>query len=169
MSKKSVVLATFDNESAADSAVQSIKDWDKTNDMVKVNAMGVLVLDEHGDVKTHKMGRRSAGKGAGIGVVLAMLTPVGFAAGVVGGGLLGALHHKGLGITEDDRDRIATELENGKAAVGVLANVDQGPAIAMKMQELGGKPEVHGVTDAALDEAATEMAKAAPEGETPAR
>src|SRR5581483_5466186 len=111
LSKKSVVLATFDNEAAADSAVQSLKDWDKINDQVKMNAMGVLVLDEHGEVKTHKMGRRSVGKGAGIGVVLAMLTPVGFAAGVVGGGVLGALYHKGLGITETDRDRIAGELE----------------------------------------------------------
>jgi hypothetical protein len=164
LSDKNVVLAIFDNEAAADSAVQSLQSWDKSNDQVKLKAVGVLVLDDRGEVKTQKMGRRSIGKGAGIGLVLAMLTPVGIAAGVVGGGLLGALHHKGLGITERDRDRIATELENGKAAVGVLANSDEGPAIAAKMKELGGTPEVHTVSDAALEEAATEVSKTNPEG-----
>ena len=35
----------------------------------------MLVLDEDGKFKTQKLGRRSWGKGAGIGVVLAALTP----------------------------------------------------------------------------------------------
>lgn len=154
MSDKQVVLAIFENEAAADTAVASLKEWDKSNDNVKLNAVGVLVLDEKGEVKTHKMGRRSVGKGAGIGLILALLTPVGVAAGVVGGGLLGALHRKGLGMTEKDRDRISFELSDGKAAVGVLADADEAGAIAEKMKELGGKPETHPVSDAALEEAA---------------
>jgi hypothetical protein len=158
MSNKQVVLEIFANEAAADGAAASLKEWDKLNDEVRLNSIGVLVLDKKGEVKTHKMGRRSVGKGAGIGLILALLTPVGVAAGVAGGGLLGALHRKGLGMTEKDRDRITSELSGGKAAVGVLANADEADAIAQKMKELGGTPETHPVSDTALEEAA----KAAP-------
>jgi hypothetical protein len=80
--------------------------------------------------------------------------PVGLTAGVVGGGLLGALHRKGLGLNEQDQDRIGTELADGKAAVGVLANTDEADAIMAKLEELGGEPEVHAVSDAALQQAA---------------
>lgn len=162
MSDKNVVLAIFEDELAADDAVESLKEWDKSDDQIKLNAVGVLVLDEQGEVKTHKMGRRSMGKGAGIGLVLGLLTPVGAAAGIVGGGALGVLHRKGLGLTENDRDRISKELNDGKAAVGVLAKVEQSAAISEKMKELGGVPETHAAPDAALQQAAAE-AQSTPE------
>lgn len=156
MSDKNVVLAIFEDELAADDAVESLKEWDKSDDQIKLNAVGVLVLDEQGDVKTHKMGKRSVGKGAGIGLILGLLTPVGVAASVVAGGGLGALHRKGLGLTENDRDRISRELADGKAAVGVLAKAEQSAAIADKMKELGGVPETHAAPEAALQQAAAE-------------
>ena len=156
MSDKSVVLAIFADEPAADSAVASLKTWDKTDDRVKLSAVGVLVLDDNGNVKAHKMGSRSILRGGGIGLVLAALTPVG-AAAVAGGGLLGALHRKGLGLKEEDKDRISAKLFDGKAAVGVLAKPDQAKLIAAKLVELGGEPEVHAVSDAALKQAATEV------------
>jgi hypothetical protein len=168
VSDKSVVLAIFDNESKADAAVDSVKAWDKADDSVKLSAIGVLVLDDKGEIKTHKLGSRSVGKGAGIGLILAMLTPVGLAAGIVGGGVLGALHHKGLGLTEKDRDRISSKLLDGKAAVGVLAKPDEAPAVANKLEELGGVPEVHAVSDDALKQAATEGETAKTEAARPA-
>ena len=111
MSDKQVVLAIFENEAAADAAVEALKDWDKADDDIKLNAIGVLVLDDDGKIKTHKLGRRSTAKGAGIGLVLAIIAPVSLVGGVIGGGVLGALHHKGLGIKSEERDRIAAELE----------------------------------------------------------
>src|SRR6476659_10386517 len=123
MADKQVVLAIFPDEAAADTAAQSLKDWDKLDDEVKLNAIGVLVLDENGKVKTQKLGRRSWGKGAGIGVVLAALTPPTLLAGALAGGVLGALHHKGLGIDSDERDQISGALQNGRAAVGALVAV----------------------------------------------
>ena len=72
MGDKQIVVAIFPDEAAADTAAQSLKDWDKLDDDVKLNAIGVLVLDEDGKVKTQKIGKRSWGKGAGIGVVLAV-------------------------------------------------------------------------------------------------
>ena len=149
MSNKTVVLAIFKNEAAADVAAAALKD----SGVAKGDAMGVLVLDERGELKADKVGKRSWGKGAGIGAVVALCTPVGLAAGLVGGGLLGALHHKNLGLDEADRDRIGQELAGGKAAVGVLAPVAEVTFVTGKLTELGGTAETHPVSDEAVDEA----------------
>jgi hypothetical protein len=159
MSDKQVVLAIFKDEAAADAAVESLKDWDKIDEDTKANAIGVLVLDEKGKIKTHKLGKRSTGKGAGIGLVLAVLTPPTLVAGVIGGGILGALHHKGLGLSTEDRDRIATQLTDGKAAVGVLAATDEAAQFSAKLTELGGTAEVLAVSEEAVAEV-TEVAPA---------
>src|SRR5262249_24379678 len=111
------------------------------------DAIGVLVLDEHGEVKTEKVGSHSSGKGAGIGVVLGLLGPVGLVAGAVGGGLLGLMHHEGLGLTADDRDQIAEQLQGGKAAVGVLAGMEEGLAIEAELSTLGGDVKMYHVTE----------------------
>lgn len=99
------------------------------------------------------------GKGAGIGVALALVTPVGLGAVLVGGGL-GALHHKNVGLGKVDRDRIGSELEGGKAAVGVLAPVSESSIVASKLTDLGGTTEAHDVSDEVLDEAHTAAATA---------
>lgn len=154
MSDKQVVISVFENEAAADAAVESLKSWDKVSKDVKLGAIGVLVLDEKGQVKTHKMGKRSTGKGAGIGVVLAIVAPPLGAGTIVAGGVLGALHRKGLGLDEADKERLSAELAAGKAAVGVLARSDEAEVIASKLKELGGDSEVHDATDEALEQAA---------------
>lgn len=153
MSQKSVVLAVFPDEPAADAAVASLKEWDKSDDRVKLSAMGVLVLDDNGEVKVHKLGSRSTVKGGGIGLVLAVLAPPVGAAAVGGGALLGALHRKGLGLTDKDRERLSTKLFDGKAAVGVLAREEEAVLVSEKMVELGGQPEMYAVSDEALKEA----------------
>jgi len=164
MSDKQVVLAVFDDEAAADAAVNQVKSWDKATDEIKLSSIGVLVMDDRGKIKTHKMGARSAGKGAGIGLILVMLTPVGLVAGTVGGALLGRLHHKGLGIDESDRDRISARLEQGRAVVGVLAPEEQATAIKDKLTELGGDAEAHDAEAAALEEVAKEVPAEATSG-----
>ena len=152
MASKQVTLAIFKDEASADAAAESLKRWDGASDDIKLKSIGVLVLDEKGQLKTDKMGRRSTGKGAGIGIILAMLTPVGLVAGIIGGGILGALHHKGIGLSDADRGRIGGELSNGKAAVGVLSDSSESAAISAKLTELGGTAEVHGLDDQAVAE-----------------
>ena len=118
----------------------------------------MLVLDDKGALKTHKMGSRSKAKGAGIGLVLAIVAPPTLLAGVVGGAVLGAFHHKGLGMKAEDKARIGAELAGGKAAVGVLAKGDEADAILGKLAELGGAVEAIDVSDEALEA----VAEAAP-------
>ena len=92
----------------------------------------LLALDDNGKIKTHKLGRRNVGKGAGIGLLLAVIAPPTLLAGVIGGGVLGAFHHKGLGLRPADRDRIASQLTGGQAAVGVLVNRDMAIDVSAK-------------------------------------
>jgi hypothetical protein len=151
MASKRVVLAIFQDEPAADAAVASLK----STGLAGGDAIGVLVMDDSGKIKTDKVGSHSSGKGAGIGILLALLGPVGLVGGAVGGGLLGLLHHKGLGLSDSDRERISGELSKGKAAVGVLADADEADVISAHLASVGGDPEVHSTTDEALEEAAT--------------
>jgi hypothetical protein len=66
MANKVVVLAIFKDEAAADAAAQSVKDSGLAHD----DAIGVLVLNHKGEIKAEKVGKRSTGKGAGIGLAL---------------------------------------------------------------------------------------------------
>src|SRR5512140_3212064 len=134
MSNKTVVLAIFKDEVSADAAAASLKE----SGVAKGDAIGVLVLNEKGELKADKVGKRSWGKGAAIGAVVALVTPVGLAAGLLTGGLAGALHHKNLGLDEAARERISSELDRGGAAVVVLAPVSEATVVADKLSELGG-------------------------------
>ena len=142
-SGKSVVLALFDNEAAADAAVKGLKDWDELDDDVKLNAIGMIVLDEDGKLKMHKVGRRrgiaKGVAGGAVAVLLAgyLITPLGLP---LLGGLLGATR-KHVPMSDEDRDRLGRELTNGKAAVGVLVKPEQRDVVAKKLAELGGRPE----------------------------
>ena len=152
MASRSVVLAFFNDEVAADDAAEQMKAWYKANSGANMSSIGVLVLDDKGKIKTHKLGSRSISKGAGIGLLLAVIAPPTLLAGVIGGGLLGAFHHKGLGLKSEDRDRIAAQLAGGKAAVGVLASDYEATAVVAKLGELGGTPESYEVPAEAIAE-----------------
>ena len=173
MANKQLVLAFFENETAADGAVAQIKQWDKADKDIKLGAIGILVKDDQGKVKTHKLGKRKTGTGVALGVLAAVLSGgVTLLGGIIGGGIVGAFFHKGLGMSKEDLARIGGELDGGKAAVGVLTNAEEAAAVSAKLAELGGVPETHEVTDEALDQAAaaTEEAPAedAPAADAPA-
>jgi hypothetical protein len=168
MAKKQLVLAFFANEAAADKAVKEIKGWDKASKDVKLGAIGVLVKDDKGKIKTHKLGKRKTGAGAVLGALAAVLTGgISLLWGAVGGGILGAFFHKGLGLSKDDLARIDSELDGGKAAIGILAKPDEAAGVAAKLTELGGVPETHEVSDEALEQVEV-AAESAPE-ETPSK
>jgi hypothetical protein len=154
LAKKQLVLAFFANEDTADRAVQEIKQWDKASKDIKLGSIGVLVKDEKGKVKTHKLGSRHTATGAAAGVLAAVLSGgVSLFGGVMLGSLVGAFIHKGLGMSKDDLVRIGGELDGGKAAVAVLAALDEATAVSAKLADLGGATETHEVTDEALEEA----------------
>jgi uncharacterized membrane protein len=152
LSDKKLVLAIFGDESLADSAAASLREWDKADKNIKMSAIGIMALDKDGHIKMEKMGRRSTLKGAGIGAVLALITPVGLVAGVAGGSLVGALHRKGLGLDREYREMVESELMDGKAAVGVLIEPEHAAEVMARMKDLGGTPEAHSLSEETLTE-----------------
>src|SRR5215212_4282455 len=112
MASKQLVLGVFPDELRADEAAVDLKD----SGIVHHDAVGILVLDEKGKLKQDKVGVRSAGKGAAIGGVLFLLGPATLGASVLGGAAVGALHHKSLGLSDGDKERLTAELNGGKAA-----------------------------------------------------
>ena len=143
MGNKQFVIAFFENEEAADEAVDKIKKWDKGRADVEMDNIGVLVKDDKGKIKTHKLGKRKTGTGAVLGALAGVLsgglTVVG---GALLGGVIGAFFHKGLGMSKDDLTRIDGDLDGGRAAVGILAKADEADAVADKLAELGGEAGV---------------------------
>jgi len=69
------------------------------------------------------------------------------------GGMVGALHHKNLGLSDADKARLTVDLNAGKAAVGVMAHYDTAPAVSDRLTQLGGAAESHELTDDALEAA----------------
>ena len=140
MGNKQLVVAFFENEDAADEAVDEIKKWDKASKEVKLGAIGILAKNDKGKIKTHKVGKRKTGTGAVVGALAAALSGgLTLAGGVVVGGILGAFFHKGLGMSKDDLARFDKELDGGRAAVCILAKPDEAEGVSAKLAELGGK------------------------------
>ncbi len=144
MAHKTLVVALFENEAMADSAAAHLK----TTGLTTGEAVGVLALDSKGELNIDKVGARSSGKGAGIGAVLSLLGPAGIGVAAVGGAAVGALHHKNLGLSDEQRDAIAAELQNGKVAVGVMAPGTDAFAISAALGELGGDVDSFDIDEA---------------------
>src|SRR3954452_13379773 len=143
MSERTLVLSIFDDETAADAAAAHLR----ASGAADRDAIGILALDGNGVLKEDKVGARSIGKGAGIGAALFLLGPGAVGVGLVGAGALGASQQKGLKLGGSDRARITADLQDGRAAVGVLARgIDVAP-ITARLTELGGTSESHDVSD----------------------
>jgi uncharacterized membrane protein len=151
-----LVLAFFASEDAADEAAKALKDWEKASEYMKVDAIGVLVKDKHGEIKQHKLGRQAGKRGMGVGVALGVIAAIptgglslvgGVLGGGAGGGVIGEFFHKGLKMTDEDVARVGRELDAGRAAVGVLTWDFETQAVAEKLKDLGGTPQTHEVAE----------------------
>ncbi len=145
---KRLVISIFGAEADADAAADALRD----TGVVVDDAIGILVLDESGELKTHKVGPTSGGKGAAVGAVFGLLGPIGLGVGIAGGALLGHLHHKSLGLEDADRDRLGVALRGGKAAVGVLGDPGELVAIESILVDRGGETTAHEFDEAVLAE-----------------
>jgi hypothetical protein len=185
-----IVLAFFDTEDLADQAAAHLKDWDKASEDIRLGAIGVLVKDDKGKIKTHKLGARAGKKGAGVGVILGIIAAIlsggvtllgGLVGGAMLGGVLGSFVKKGLDLSKEDLARIGAELDGGHAAVGVLVDASEVQLVSDELGSLGGRAEAHAVSEETLEHADAAVAEApaeepvaeapaaeAPAGEAPA-
>ncbi len=156
-----VLVAFFENEEAAKSAIDGIKLWDKQYDGIKLGAVGTISKD--GDkLKTH-VGRKT-GKGAAIGAAVGVIgavltggaslivTTVG--AGALGG-VLGSFFKKSSHLTEEEIADIGKQLDAGKVAVLVNCDDFEVPLVTEYMVGSHATVRTYSVPKEALHEAAS--------------
>jgi uncharacterized membrane protein len=162
MGNQQLVIAFFENEEAADEAADEIRKWDKGRGDLEFGTIGVLVKNEKGKIKTHKLGKRKTGAGAVLGALAGVLSGgLTLIGGVVIGGILGTFFHKGLGLSKADLAKFNEDLDGGKAAVCVMAKPTEAASAFNKLVALGGVAESYEVTEEAQEHAeaaAEEMA-----------
>src|SRR4051794_1263009 len=149
MSDRQLVISVFPDESAADSGAVALKD----SGVAHGDAIGILTLDADGKLKQDKVGSHSTHKGAAIGGVIAVFSTALLGPAVLGGVAVGALHHKNVGLSDEDKARLTVDLNDGKAAVGVMAHAGTATAISDRLTQLGGASENHELSDEALQAA----------------
>jgi uncharacterized membrane protein len=175
--EKVLVLSVFDTEQQADEAASALKTWNKAGDDIKFGGIGILVKDADGQIKQHKVGPRSGGKGAGVGLVLGVVAAIptgglslaaGAATGVVGGAVVGSLFHKGFKeLGKDEAERINKELDAGHAALGVLVALPNADTVSAELTRLGGRSESHVIDDEEMKQVITAAEAPAPESAGP--
>jgi hypothetical protein len=168
--EKVLVLSTFDTEVQADEAAAALKQWDKATEDIRVGGIGILVKDQSGKIKEHKVGAHQTGKGAGVGLVLGLVAaiPTGglsLAAGSIGGVIIGAIvgsfFQKGFKeLSRADAERINKELDAGHAIVGVLVLLPYADATAAELTRLGGRTETHVINSDEMKQVDTVAASA---------
>jgi hypothetical protein len=160
MADKQLVLAIFKDEAAAETAVGMLRGGIDDYTEIDLGPIGILVLDDEGKIKEHKMGQRSGGKGAAIGLAVAAVTPVGLAA-IVGGAALGHFRQQGPGFSAEEQARLTAELSGGQAALGVIVAPEKAALMKEILTDLGGQAEAHAVSDEAIEAAAAAAPEAA--------
>jgi uncharacterized membrane protein len=173
-----LIVAYFDSKDQAEQAADSLKDWDKANDDIKLGAIAVVSKNDKGKVETTKLGPRNTGKGAKIGTIAGVaagvltggLTLVGGAVlgGILGGGA-GALSKQGIGLSQDDLNHMSSELDAGHAALLVMADEAEVADTTAELTRLGGRAQASEVAPEAVAQAeqALSSASAAAEASAP--
>ena len=157
------VIAAFDSQAQAEQAAKDLMGWDKANDDIKLGAIGVLTKDAKGEIKTKNFSQRKTGKGAKVGMGLGVIAAV-FSGGLtlipaaiggaVAGGAAGTLFRKGLGMSDEDIQKLNKDLDGGRAALLVMCDANEVQATSEYLVAAGGRPESHTVDAAALEDAA---------------
>jgi len=153
---RNLIVAYFADVDTADSAAQQLKRWDKSIKEIKLGGMGIIT-EEDGELKTHLVGARAAGTGAkwgtiigatggfatGVMAVMGILTGgIGLIPGAVAelavGAASGALLHKRIGMTDEDRAKLQAHLKDGGAALAVMVDDYEVESTKKEIDNLGG-------------------------------
>jgi len=160
-----LVLSVFDDEGAAEIAQRAVRRRLASAPSGDSLSVGVLVKRPDGSIPTWKLGPRVVDSHPGVGAPLSVIAQVVDGEDPLLGHLPPSRSHKtgparnsfceGFGLNGDDVSRLGAELDAGRAVVAILANTPEGSSWAIvELTELGGKTEVHLVSDEHLERAA---------------
>jgi uncharacterized membrane protein len=155
------VVAYYVGYEAAKAAAEDLKDWDKGNHDIKLGAIGILTINPtNGRLEVKEIGQRKTKKGslwgAAIGAAAGILTAgvaliPGLVAGAAGGGLLGSLNHKSLGMSDADHEQLVEKLRNGGAALAVMADDFEVEATEEELRRLDGTTTTYRVPEETVE------------------
>ena len=163
---RNLIVSYFDSADTADEAAQKLKLWDKALKEIKLGGIGIITLEDD-KLKTHKVGSRATGTGAKWGTILgatgglaavvltggAALIPAAVA-GAGAGAVGGSLFHKRVGLTDADQARLTKHLQDGGAALAVMADDAEVEPTKAEIALLGGDVEHYTVPDEVMREVA---------------
>ena len=154
-----LVIGYFANKEQAETAVDALHHWDTSNAAVKLGNIGIMYKDD-GKIKT--VVPRRAGKGTALGLGIGAITGIlsggmtligGLLIGGVVGGAVGALFKKSLGLTPEDMEQIAQQVESGQAAVIVMCDDYEVDGVVADMKQSGGTVNSFDMSSALLPDA----------------
>lgn len=148
-SGKQLVIAFFTNPAAGEVAARVLAR--EAREGGRPGTVGALVLDARGKIEAAKLGDLTSPEGPGVGAVLGVI------AMAIAGGVMpnrGHFFDAGSDLSTDDVARFGAELDAGAAAVAVLEAGAQAERMIVRLAGLGGRTEVHELTDRALQQAA---------------
>lgn len=158
---RNLIIAYFPDRAKAEEAAEHLKDWDKSRSDIKLGGIGIMTVDDEGKLKTHKVGSRAGGTGAKWGTILGATAGIlsggitligGAVVGLAAGAVAGALFHKRIGMEDADKERLVQHLQDGGAALAIMADDDELEATKFELQSLDGQVENYMVPDDAVDE-----------------
>jgi hypothetical protein len=145
-----VVVAIFEDQAAAENAVQQLKAWDEASDDIKLGVIGLL-HKESGEVKS--VVGNQGGRGLKLGAI------VGLIAGALTGGVAGSSLAKSLNLSEEALNALGMELDQGRLAVVVTGDEYEVTSIKSTLGRAGGAAKVYLVPSDAVNEAAVALSE----------
>jgi uncharacterized membrane protein len=128
---------------------------------IRLGGIGIITVNEHGKLKTEKVGARAGGTGAKWGTILGATAGIlsggvtligGAVVGLAAGTVAGALFRKKIGMSDEDKERLLRHLQDGGAALAAMADDDEVEATKYELMSLGGSVENYAVPEDTLDE-----------------
>jgi len=167
MSKENeqLLIAYFPTKESAEEAANQLKDWDKEYSKIKLGAMGIVSMNEEGQIKTEKIGSRATGQGAKWGVLAGAVAGIltggiglvgGAVAGLAVGSAAGTIFHRGLGMSDEEKQGLEQHLQEGGVSLAVMARDEDAEAVESILSALCDE-----VTSCELDPAALEHLQSA--------
>ena len=158
---RNLIIAYYPSKYKAEQAAKDLKNWEKSQNDIKLGGIGIITEDEEGNLKTKKVGAYATGTGAKWGLILGAaagilsggITLIGGAiAGLAGGAVAGALFHKKIGMDDDDKARLIQHLKDGGAALAIMADDEEVDPTKFELSSLGGEVESYTVPEETADE-----------------
>jgi uncharacterized membrane protein len=144
MAKVEVVIATFEDESKADTVLESLKQMEKER-YITVRHAATIVKDKEGEIKLSDVQDVDSQKGKRFGAITGGLIgllggPIGLVVGAAAGAATGKAAAKRirLGVPNNEVKAIERELQPGSSAIITYAEISFIDAAVRQLEQFGG-------------------------------